>query len=306
MAFFRFVDLPREVRDLVYGKYAKCTRVRASWYGDDEDAWTWAASIVETDPPTNGLKYMDRKAGLLSTSRQLREEMIQYVGANTTLQLSENVSKQDIFVVLRKFVLSAVSQQLRHVELDLTHDASIWQDCSRYPRVTEPLLDAFPGLQHVMMTERDFISVNANSESDEELEAAVKSHVWKYHHEIEAIFGHFQSKGLDLAIRLENCVNDLQRCESYWVRWKINGRIHSLMHTYSHVSFSKPQRIKTTCGSGRRVIGIPLHLLARTATRHTNTECPGRPIGMGPLYIKGLDVTILSTGYRAATQSETG
>lgn len=217
MAFFRFLDLPREVRDLVYAEYAKHTHINVFCYGS---TFSWIATIVETEYLAEKERFADEIAGLLNTSRQLRTEMIEYVGAETTLELSIITLGELPLIVLGSLVPSPVCQKLRHVDLDMVDSASTWVECFQYRRMRALFLDAFPRLQHITIREYGIIPMNLNSKLEDTRphDSVVKSVVWEMHHKIERIFAHYQDKGLELAIYLTCRVVDFDHVGSDWVR----------------------------------------------------------------------------------------
>lgn len=244
MAFFRYLDLPQEVRDLVYAELSSNIRMEFNQDITDDGFCSCNFSIVETIAPTtddsaevhpasddsaedSGL--VEQRAAILSTSRQVRVEMLGYLSMHTSLRIDEPQRIPNPAQTLKDAIPVAVREQLTSIDFDMLGKSEfVPLHSSSYSPLAKWLRDVFPGLKHVNITDRTALLHRGGLEPAEEDATShanmVKSYCQALHFELKTTHQCYEYKGFALSLYLTYELRSplIGPIVSRWVRPKVN------------------------------------------------------------------------------------
>lgn len=205
MVFFRFLDLPREVRDLVYAEVGKNTLMQFNIYMTKGPSWTFAISEPDHRHPFP----RRRPCALLSTSQQLRTEMLNYIVLHIPLKIPQVSILMHHALAPETRIPSVLRRQLRTIKIGSSRVCTLWpgdpfnDPCS----LTEYHLgDMFPRLQLVTIRGRQAIMSSVPLELAQEDATShavvVRSQVAKHSSAIKVLYNLFQDKPFDVSLYL--------------------------------------------------------------------------------------------------------
>lgn len=213
MAIFR---LSREVRDLIYDECAESIHMTLDCAltdplsEPDPKSWSFCIREIASSETAQGPKLKLQPVGLLSTSQQLRAEMLEYLSANTELHIGHFQLLLHPATELKSLIPSTVRHLLRKISLRTSEPESELgptQPFDTYCSFTEWLMEAFPRLQTLVINEygifyRHSPRENAEEDAEEGIDklhaAALRSHIWEHRSVIKDLYHNFQSEGLEL------------------------------------------------------------------------------------------------------------
>lgn len=214
MAFFRFLSLLREVRDLIYAECADSVHMEFTRHRFRQptavNLTRWTLNVKEiaesfTEDTSTNSKPAQQPAALLSTSSQLRMEMLESMAANKALYVAEDPLMVHPARTLKKKIPAILCQQLKAINLKLlaagTGRIQLGDPFAEYYLSAEWLFVAFPALQHVTVnhTRKRCVRIRKRPTEAQVVSHAtfVKFRLRHYQSGIKDLFDYYQSIGVD-------------------------------------------------------------------------------------------------------------
>lgn len=226
MDHFRFLDLPREVRDLIYAENAKDIRMEVSRRTTNGRRWTF--NIMEQQTSAATLRLPGRRAALPDTCRQIRTEILDYVVANPAALYVEETHKMTIpTIVLNKCLPLAMRPRLRCINIDtdtgqptFISGPMVYAD-TKYYNLAGELMSTCPQLQHVNIRDSkpfhySFFKATNTQQHGTIFKTLMHQQLWC----IRRIYDYYQSKGLVLSLNVTYNLSDSSQGSplTCWVR----------------------------------------------------------------------------------------
>lgn len=203
MAFFRFLDLPQEIRSLIYAELAQNINL-VYMRKLLRPHYPWVFYLNEKDhlfsPP--------RRIALLHTCQQVRAEMLDYMALNITLEVHQFRTLARPAKVFETVLPSPLRQQLSALVISLPYAYGPKPDgpFSALGSLTEwSVEDTFPRLQQVTIKDSHTIRSPALQPVKEDATShavVVRSQVAKHYYAIKHLYDLFQGRSFDVGLYL--------------------------------------------------------------------------------------------------------
>lgn len=196
MAYFRFLDLPHEIRNLVYAEVGKDMYMQFDRHMIVRPSWTFSISEVDYSGPGRR-----RRSALLSTSQQLRTEMLDHMAVSMPLNVGDVSAQAHPASAMETSITSVVRQQLQAIVIHLPNHKGPF--ASRLSlALTEWLSDTFARLQQVTYRDIHFmqspVPLLAVEEDATSHAVVIRSQLAKQYSAIKAVYDQYHDKGLAL------------------------------------------------------------------------------------------------------------